>query len=449
MSFEIKLDNKNYLARVVKLQKLTKHPNADRLQVCVIDANSIITGLDAKEGDLYIYFPLECAINLEYLSFTNSFSSAELNQDKSVKGYFGNSGRVKAARLRGQKSEGYIVPIMSLFDWINTQKDNSICLSDFQEGMEFSHWCDVLICEKFINKKQLRQLQNAERKQNKKAARVSKIVDGQFYFHKDTAQLGRYVKSINPNNLISITKKLHGSSFVAGRVVCKKSLKWHERLLQKIGVNVVDKDYDLVYSSRTVIKNQYNDNGAPQSGYYDTDIWKIVADQLNPYIMDGVCFFGEIVGFTPKGAYIQKNYDYGCEAGKLDYYIYRITVNSNGRVFELSRPQIDDYCNKYGIKAVPLLYYGRAKDLFDIPVDDNWHDNFVAKLSETYLEKDCDICKKKVPAEGIVLRLEEGTYEAFKHKSFRFKELESKELDSGEVDIETQESINTETNVAN
>jgi tRNA-binding EMAP/Myf-like protein len=438
---QVKTDNKNYLARVVKLPKLTKHINADRLQVCIIDANSIITGLTAKEGDLYVYFPLECAINSEYLSYSNSFSSADLNQDKSIKGYFGNSGRVKATSLRGQKSEGYIVPITSIHEWLAT-KDSNINLSDFKEGAEFSHWNDILVCEKYINKKALRQ-QN-QNSSNKKVARASKIIDGQFYFHKDTAQLGRYIKNISPNSLISISKKLHGSSFVVGKVLCKKSLKWHERLLQRFGVKIVDFHYDLVYSSRTVIKNQYNDNGVPNSGYYDTDIWGIVAKQLEPFINDGVTLYGEIVGYTPSGAPIQKKYDYGCEPCKLDTYIYRITINSNGKVFEMSRPQVDDYCNKYGIKAVPLIYYGRAKDLFDIQLDDNWHDNFIAKLSETYLEKDCDICKNKVPAEGIVIRLESDTYEAFKHKSFRFKKLESEELDTGEIDIETAESISSD-----
>ena len=65
--------NPNYLAKVVKLNNIRKHENADRLQCVAIDGNNVITGLDAKDGALYVYFPLESAINKEFLSWGNSF----------------------------------------------------------------------------------------------------------------------------------------------------------------------------------------------------------------------------------------------------------------------------------------------------------------------------------------------------------------------------------------
>ena len=73
-------------------------------------------------------------------------------------------------------------------------------------------------------------------------------------------------------------------------------------------------------------------------------------------------------------------------------------------------------------------------------LENHWQENFLQKLSETYLEKDCDICVNKVPGEGIVLRKETLDIDVYKHKSFRFKAQESEMLDSGEVDLETQES---------
>jgi hypothetical protein len=82
--------------------------------------------------------------------------------------------------------------------------------------------------------------------------------------------------------------------------------------------------------------------------------------------------------------------------------------------------------------------------LFNLAVDDKWRENFLAALSERFLEKDCDICRNKVPAEGIVLVPQSGYYQPFKHKSFRFKEQESKILDTGEVDLDTQESVSNE-----
>ena len=46
--------NKNYLVKVVKIDQLKKHPNADRLQVAVIDFQEVIVGMDTKIGDIII-----------------------------------------------------------------------------------------------------------------------------------------------------------------------------------------------------------------------------------------------------------------------------------------------------------------------------------------------------------------------------------------------------------
>ena len=62
-------------------------------------------------------------------------------------------------------------------------------------------------------------------------------------------------------------------------------------------------------------------------------------------------------------------------------------------------------------------------------------------MSDQYLEKNCLICKNKVPREGLVLTVQSGDYTPLKHKSWAFKQLETKNLDSGEVDLDTQESV--------
>src|SRR5690606_16693061 len=116
--------NPNYLAKIVRLKGLKKHPNADRLQVASIDFQNVITGLEAKDGDIYIFFPLECKINKDFLSFTNSFRDKTLNQDKEKAGFFEENGRVRATKLRGEKSMGYLVPIeqMEFFLGYNVYK---------------------------------------------------------------------------------------------------------------------------------------------------------------------------------------------------------------------------------------------------------------------------------------------------------------------------------------
>ena len=82
--------NPNYLAKFVEISNIRKHPNADRLQVTTIDGNDVITGTDIKVGDNVVYFPLECAINKDFLSATNSFEDKELNFEN-LEGYKSNN----------------------------------------------------------------------------------------------------------------------------------------------------------------------------------------------------------------------------------------------------------------------------------------------------------------------------------------------------------------------
>lgn len=44
---------------VVKIEKLRKHNNADRLQVATIFDNSVIVDLDTHIGDIGVYFPVD------------------------------------------------------------------------------------------------------------------------------------------------------------------------------------------------------------------------------------------------------------------------------------------------------------------------------------------------------------------------------------------------------
>jgi hypothetical protein len=436
--------NTNYLAKVVKINNLRKHTNADRLQVTTIDGNNIITSLFATEGMLYVYFPLESAINKSYLAYSNAFSDSGMNNDNSIKGYFASTGRVRATRLRGEKSEGYIVPAHDIQTWLSEAYGKTVVISDSDDGTEFDTISDVKLCEKYINKEALLHLKKESNKNNnKKKAKTSRLVDSQFHFHIDTPQLKKMINNLNPSDYIEITRKLHGTSVVLSRVLCLKPLTWYEKLLKRIGINIVDTEYDLVYSSRKVVKNGYLETDTVlHNHYYSHDIWGECAKEYSEMLQDGITLYGEIVGYTKDGAYIQKGYDYGCSPGESQLYVYRATYTSpSGKVYEMSVEQMRKYCETYGIKVVPQLYYGKAKDLYDLPVQDHWHENFLQKLCEDYLERSCDLCDNDVPDEGICLRIDVPLdIDVYKLKSFSFLERETSLLDKGEVDLETQEA---------
>jgi len=480
--------NPNYLAKIVKINNLRKHSNADRLQITTIDGNNVITDLKTKDGDIYIFFPIESTINKEYLSWSNSFEEKTQNSNVEVKGFFNKHGRVRAISLRGEKSEGYIIPIDNMINWLSSKINQKISMN-YEEilNQEFDSYKDVLICQKYVNVEALRGLQS-QNKKSVKIAKVSKLIDNQFRFHIDTTQLRRNIEKISPEDTITITKKLHGTSFVVGKLLCNKRLNFIEYLLSSCGVNINKTEYQTIWSSRNVVKNGnrnltfterffnslrfysvrplilakdilssvrhpiknirtvYHASVDNHQHFYSYDLWEAVAQKVEHSLVEGITLYGEAVGYTKEGKYIQKPYDYGCSAGDFKAYIYRITTtNVGGFVMELSSQQIKEYCSKYNLNYVPEVYHGKAKDLFDISTEIHWHQNFMKALSETYLEKDCDLCYNKVPAEGIVVRKDSPlNIETYKHKSFRFLQHETEQLDKGEIDMETVESSEAE-----
>jgi len=444
-------EHKNYLAKVVKLGELRKHPSADRLQIAFIDGQNVITGLNAKVDDIYIYFPLESRLSSEYLRWSNSYSKSELNADKSVKGFFPSVSRVKTNKFRGIFSEGYIVPIQSLIDWLASKKIKA-SIGDFEVGTEFSHYGDTFICDKYINYDALRRVQNIENNSKNKKGKVKrefKLVDNQFRLHIDTAPLKKNLSSLNPDDFISISEKIHGTSGVFSKVLCKKSLNFYEKIINKLGINIVNTHYDYLWSSRKVIKNAYADKKS--ESFYDVDIWGLVAKEINPFLKDGMSFYVEIYGQLPNGKWIQKDFDYGTKTGQHDYAIYRITyTNPSGEVFEFTEQQIALYCKKYNLKTVPYHYIGYAKDLVaptkwleskDDRDLDVWREELLNHLITKYTEMDCPLCFNKVPREGVVVRKFNDYADVYKLKSLRFIQKEADEAEAGEVDVETQESV--------
>lgn len=435
--------NLNYLCKIIKVPTLRKHPNADKLLVMTVDGNDIITSNDTKEGQVSIYFPLECQIATEYLSAGNEYrKNIPLNADpNSPGGFFEEHGRVKAVKLRGNKSEGYVVPISSLECVIGdkyTQLEKYI-------GEEFDTVDGLLLAKKY-QVKIVKQQGSGNGKEGKPARKFARLIDNQFRLHYDTSQLGKNLHKIKPDSLISVTWKLHGTSFVSSRILCNRKLRWWERIAKALGVRVVEAEYANVYSSRRVVKDGEINRHA--QSYYKYDIYGEINNFFKDQLLDGESVYGEAVGYTKDGGFIQKGYDYGCKEKKHELYVYRIThTSTQGKVIDLPFELVKQRCEQLGVKHVPEIYMGRA-DQFVLELtamDWLWHDGqgrsvgealFQAFKDQFVYDQDCDFCKNKVPSEGIVLRVEGLKPEAFKLKNFRFLERETKELDQGLVNLE-------------
>jgi hypothetical protein len=440
----------NYSASIVRLRGINPHPNAQKLQCVPIHGNNVIVGLDAKEDDLGIYFPVESQIS-EIFAEKNDLIRRKDENGKPAGGMLAPNRRVRAITLRGEKSEGLWLPIDSLF---KITPDNIQAIKGLMEGAEFEEFAGVPICKKYVVPVQGKPSLKSPRESAK--PRESRIIDGQFRFHNDTAQLGKNIHKINPGDLIALTWKMHGTSAIAANVLTKKKYSLAERVFLKIfaffGVKItLSAIYDYIYASRRVIKNEFEQD---KQHYYKYDLWTEVGEEkFKGKLQAGETVYYEIVGYLKDGAMIQKGFDYGCDSGgflsapRYKVYVYRITKTApDGSVIELQWNQVKERCAQIGVESTPEIYYGRAwvvASAFDeVNRDDrNFDERFINVLKQMYVrDQDSVFCRNQVPEEGICVRVEGLEPKIYKLKSFRFLEGETKALDRGESDIESQQS---------
>ncbi len=441
MSLKIeKPKNPNYCGTVVKIEKLQTLAGCDNVVAAIIFSNSVIVGKDTKEGDIGLFFPVETQLSDEFLHNNNLYRHEELNKDTTKKGYFEDNRRIKLAKFRGHKSEGFFIPINSLSYLLS--KDE---LDSLKAGTDFDIINKHEICRKYYVKisEPNEPLSKSEKK--KKKDKQNKILDGQYRLHFDTENLDKNVYKLTPDDIISVGQKVHGTSFSAGKVLIVKKLSFLERIVKFLKFNIIESEYSLIYSSRKVIKS-FN-KGAIH--FYNEDIWGIVAKELENIIPPEITLYGEICGYLSSGEPIQTcsegDFDYGCEKFQHKVYIYRITsTNYLGQVIEFSWQQVMDFCNKYGLNTPPLYYYGYAKNMYpNLSITDHWHENFLAALKQQYItDQDCPLCINKVPFEGICLSIDSlYNKNTFKLKTFRFRMKETEQLNKNILDIETSQTI--------
>lgn len=100
-------NNVNYTATVVRLSTFVDLKGCDNVKGALIFHNQVILSKTHQEGELGIYFPVECALSPEFLKRNNLYREASLNADPTKKGFFELNGRVRAVKFRGHKSEGF------------------------------------------------------------------------------------------------------------------------------------------------------------------------------------------------------------------------------------------------------------------------------------------------------------------------------------------------------
>lgn len=414
-----KPENANYAATVVSLKNIVPLATCDNVVGTSLFGFQAIVGKDHQVGDLGIVFPCETQLSDEHCHYNNLYRHGDKNDNPGVKGYIEDNRRIRAQKFRGHVSNALFMSLDSLA-W--TRAD----LSELREGDEFDTLNGKEICRKYMPKRNPMRQQQA---QEKKFNRVDAIHMPEHY---DTENFWKNRDKIDPEAEVVVTQKLHGTSIRIGHTIVKRKLSILEKLAKFIGVKVQETEHDYVFGSRKVIKDA---NNPDQVHYYEMDIWSQEGKKLQGILPENYLVYAELIGYTPEGAEIQKNYSYGMAVGIVEMYIYRIAiVNSRGLLTDLSWDQVKEFCKTNNLKSVPEVWRGKLKDL-----------NVESYIDKRFFDEGHRHCLSlganvELVDEGVCVRADGLRPYILKAKSPKFLEHETKILDSGTEDLESSQS---------
>lgn len=392
---------------VTTLTTVMPHPNADRLQLATVLGTQVIVGLDAFAGDEVLYFDSNLRLSHDYLRANNLFSNPEQNADGVTRGYFPKSGRVKAQKLRGEMSNGYVAPITSLLPVRDVAAELTSGL--FKVGTEFTHIDDVLICAKYIIPKKQSNVQGKGRK-------GYRIKTNMFHKHWDTKQLMRNLDELVPGPIF-VEEKIHGTSGRTARARFKKP--WYRRLFCSNS-----------HEYRTVSGTRRMDH----INYHMPQVRKEIEARIWPYLRKGEEVYYEIFGNDSGGKAIQDGFTYGCRGGEYRAILYRVTfTNEDGYCIDMDRHYVYGRAEQLGLEKPTVLL---STCIF--PIDDDefkytWLPNTIMDLAGGQSSLDKDTMR-----EGVVVWFQNasGLWTCLKFKGEKFLAKISKQLDKDIVDVE-------------
>lgn len=419
--------NPNYIAQVVKIGVINSHPNADRLQIATINFQPVIVWSDVKVWDVGIYFPVESKISDWFLRNGNMYDNKDLNRDKEKKWYIWKRWRVRACKLRWEYSMWLFVPVEDFhgitWEIIRSPQDINVVFDTVDK------WLLIQKYEQPPKGTKLSPIKKWTKPQQ------SRLIDWQVHLHIDTENLRNNAFKLNLDDIVSITYKYHWTNATFQNVLVRKKTSIFWRLFINLLGKWNDTEYDVVYTSRKVVKNKSYETS--KLWYYSSDPWAETLQEIGNKIPQWVCLYWEIVWYQSTWAWIQKPYDYWCDKWKHRFIVYRVAfTNPQWLVYNLNTVEAKKYVEKLWLDHVEILYSWSIVDLLEslnIDSGHHWQENLVVKLEELYNDKDCFVCENSVPEEWIVLRVEDNEwFNAYKLKSRRFLEYETKMLDKSE-----------------
>lgn len=300
---------------IVKVDGIEPHPNADRLDVAYIKGwTCVVRRGDFKAGQKAVYFPIDSIL-------PEKIESKIFPPDSKVKL---SKSRIKTIKLRGVISQGLLVSLDELDDFINA--------NNRPLGRDLTVALDVTKYEpKTIN----------VRLRGRRATR--KETNPYFMKYTDIQNYKNYPNSFKEGDDVVVTEKIHGTNFRAGWVPIVVDTTWKK---VKKFFGKLDKFEFVVGSHNVQLSGE-----TKKLVYYDTNVYVEAVKKYNlkSIIPKDVVVYGEIYGSG-----IQKGYNYGCVEGERKLVVF--DVKHIGQY--VPHLEIVDYCVGLGLDMVPVVYVG-------------------------------------------------------------------------------------------
>jgi RNA ligase (TIGR02306 family) len=357
------MENNNSVCYVGVVTEVKAIEGADNIELGVVGGwNAIIKKGEYTVGEHVV------------VATTDAVIPQVISDSIGVTNYLRKGQRVRTVKLRGVYSECLIIPFNSL-PQMKEQFATGIGYY-WKEGEDLMEHLGIFKYEPPAIQIQLSSGRKLKYHQNPN-----------FGIYYKFPNLKNVAGMFNEEDEVEITRKLHGTNARYG-IVKKKKISIWDKVRKFFGNEWVE--YEYVYGSHNVEK------GSDSQGFYDTDVWRTVADkykireklwdlfkQWKYYyeIEEGIVIYGEIYG-----AGIQKNYDYGLQ--DIEYAGFDVTIN--GEYCSLPK-SIDIHYNILNLPYVPILHAGEwSQEIQDSLVFNNF-------IGDT-----------KVPHEGIVIKNMDG-----------------------------------------
>lgn len=239
-----------YCCSIIKVGTLKPIEGSDFLaQTFIGDASIVVRKDQVKEGDLMFYASNECQLNEKFLSANNLFdigcyekngNAKEVNElleaaerceaklggnytpeqieilrnerdsfktkAKAKCGFFPHNGRVRMIRLKKTPSMGYLFSKEEMGKYCPKVKD--VNMEDYLD-IDFDTVDGELFVKAYVPPiKEHGRRGGKQNKRGKKVKQFDRIIE--WSFHYDTAMLAKNIGKIRPDDVVTISNKLHG-----------------------------------------------------------------------------------------------------------------------------------------------------------------------------------------------------------------------------------------------